>query len=307
MKLTRCEQGHFYDGDRYDSCPCCSGLLTYGSSVSKVRQEEVQIDEEPEFLVDMACRNGHFVAPGDDPCPTCVKLGLIDADNPDEAAKKKKAKGIDLFYSKFARCENGHTYNQELYDRCPICEEAEREKRKKQPRMDIMRCEKGHFYNREVNDSCPYCRGEALKENGLPDEKQQNGQEENLPDKSEPSARKEKLIVNITYCEKGHYYDGELYDACPYCGKQEDESSSDGSFEFFGRPDNRGMYHVEFWDVTKNGEVNRVYGYTTVPPKAGGRPALEVKKCRNGHYFDGNREKVCPYCGDAAAETIETI
>lgn len=303
MKLTRCEKGHFYDGDRYDSCPCCSGLLTYGSSVSKVRQEEVQIDEEPEFLVDMACRNGHFVAPGDDPCPTCVKLGLIDADNPDEAAKKKKAKGIDLFYSKFARCENGHTYNQELYDRCPICEEAEREKRKKQPSMDIMRCEKGHFYNREVYDSCPYCSEEALKENRPPDEKQQNGQEENLSDKSEPSVKKAKLIANITYCENGHFYDGEIYDTCPYCSGHlqiEDKTSFDDSFEFFGRADNQGKYYGEFWSMTPDGEYEREYVVSDkpIPPP----PNYKLKECGNGHFYNGAEFDTCPYCRDAAQD-----
>lgn len=259
MKLMPCGKGHFYDGEKHDSCPYCNGLWEFGGSKAKLEPEIME--DPPEIMVDPA----------------------------------------------FLYCENGHYYDIWKYDRCPICGTAELEKREKQPRMNIKRCEQGHFYNGAVFDTCPHCSGEALKENKLPDEKQQNEQKENLPDKGESSVRKEKLVANITYCDKGHYYDGELYDTCPYCSKQEDESSSDGSFEFFGRPDNRGMYHVEFWNVTKDGEVNRVYGYTTVPPKAGGRPALEVKKCRNGHYFDGNREKVCPYCGDAAAETIETI
>lgn len=170
MKLMRCENGHFYNGEEYDDCPFCGS-----HGVSPVT--------DPNFL------------------RSCAEFYS------DEITLEPV----------FARCENGHTYNQELYARCPVCEKAEREKRKKQPRMDIMRCEKGHFYNREVYDSCPYCGEEALKGNRPPDEKQQNGQEENLPDKSEPSVKKAKLIANITYCENGHFYDGELYDTCPYC------------------------------------------------------------------------------------------
>lgn len=301
MKVMRCEKGHFYDGDKYDDCPYCSELGEVSSSKAKLEPEIMRdpegIMEDPAFLY---CENGHYYDIWKcDRCPICGTAELWKREK--QKAEKEKPP------MKLMHCENGHTYNQELYDRCPICEKAEREKREKQLRMNIMRCEQGHFYNGAVYDSCPYCCGEALKENGLPDEKQQNGQEENMPDKGGNSGGKEKLIATITYCKRKHYYDGELYDTCPYCGKQEDESSSDGSFEFFGRPDNRGMYHVEFWDVTKSGEVNRVYGYTTVPPEAGGRPALEIKKCGKGHYFDGNREKVCPYCGDAAAETIETI
>lgn len=293
MKVMRCEKGHFYDGDKYDSCPYCNG-----------RSEKVELDpkeiteddpwgihEDPAFLY---CENGHYYDIWKyDRCPICGTAELWKREK-QKAEKEKPPMNI-------MRCENGHTYNQELYDRCPICEKAEREKRKKQPSMDIMRCEQGHFYNRAVYDSCPYCSGEALKENGLPDEKQQNRQEESLSDKGESSVRKEKLIATITYCKRGHYYDGELYDTCPYCSEQED----DDSFEFFGRPDNRGMYHGELWSVTPDGEYNRVYFESAepIPP----RPTLEVKKCRKGHYFDGNREKVCPYCGEAAAETIETI
>ena len=298
MKLTRCEQGHFYDGDKYDSCPYCSELGEVSSSKAKSEPKIMMNPEgimvEPAFLY---CENGHPYNFWKYPrCPVCG-AGLKIAEN--QKAEKEKPP------MKFMHCENGHTYNQELYANCPVCEKVEREKRKKQPSMDIMRCEQGHFYNRAVYDSCPYCSGEALKENRFPDEKQQNGQEENLPDKGKSSVRKEKLIATITYCKRGHYYDGELYDTCPYCGKQEDESSCDGSFEFFGRPDNRGMYHGELWSVTPDGEYNRVYfeSAAPIPP----RPTLEVKKCRNGHYFDGNREKVCPYCGEAAAETIETI
>ena len=202
MKLMPCGKGHFYDGEKHDSCPYCSELREVSSSKAKL---------EPEIMRDP---EGMMVEPA------------------------------------FLYCENGHYYDIWKYDRCPICGTAELWKREKQ------------------------------------------------------KAEKEKPPMKLMHCENGHTYNQELYDTCPYCGKQEDESSSDGSFEFFGRPDNRGMYHVEFWDVTKSGEVNRVYGYTTVPPEAGGRPALEIKKCGKGHYFDGNREKVCPYCGDAAAETI---
>ena len=112
--------------------------------------------------------------------------------------------------------------------------------------------------------------------------------------------------MKVMRCEQDHFYDGERYDSCPYCS---------GLWELGGRKkdeepqlaDNRGMYHVEFWDVTKDGKYNRVYGYAPVPPEVSGRAALKVQKCGNGHYFDGNRNKVCPYCGEAAAETIETI
>lgn len=270
MKVMRCEKGHFYDGDKYDCCPYCNG-----------RSEKVELD--PKF----------------DP-------EIIICEYPIEDYPKKIHED-----SVFLRCKNGHTYNRELYDRCPVCKKAELERREKQEAgkeqspIKLTRCELGHFYDGARYDCCPYCGGEALKENRLPDEKQQNGQEENLPDKGKNFGEKERLIATITYCKRGHYYDGELYDTCPYCGKQEDESSCDGSFEFFGRPDNRGMYHGELWSVTPDGEYNRVYfeSAAPIPP----RPTLEVKKCRNGHYFDGNREKVCPYCGEAAAETIETI
>ena len=337
MKLTRCEQGHFYDGDKYNDCPNCSGLREKDKADPKKITEDDPwgIHEDPAFLYCenghyydirkctrcpvcgttklkitenqetekekppmklVCCENGHFYNGAIlDDCPFCGSHGVSPVTDP------KFLRSCAEFYSDeitlepvFARCENGHTYNRELYARCPVCEKdaqekkenqeaekekppmklrrcenghfyngakydscpycselpefggsgvedvvmcenghtystgqglytrcpecgVEREKRKKQPRMDIMRCEKGHFYNREVYDSCPYCSEEALKENRPPDEKQQNGQEENLSDKSEPSVKKAKLIVNITYCEKGHYYDGELYDTCPYC------------------------------------------------------------------------------------------
>ena len=29
MNLTRCAQGHFYDGEKYPSCPHCAGAVSY--------------------------------------------------------------------------------------------------------------------------------------------------------------------------------------------------------------------------------------------------------------------------------------
>lgn len=212
MKLTRCENGHFYNGAEYDDCPFCGshGVSpvtdpNFLRSCAEFYSDEITL--EPVFA---RCENGHtYNRELYARCPYCSLLpGLGGSDT---GFQQWQSCRFDV-----VMCENGHTYSTGEYTRCPECG-AEREKRKKQPRMDIMRCEKGHFYNREVYDSCPYCGEEALKENRPPDEKQQNGQEENLPDKSEPSVKKAKLIANITYCENGHFYDGELYDTCPYC------------------------------------------------------------------------------------------
>lgn len=43
--------------------------------------------------------------------------------------------------------------------------------------MKVMRCKQGHFYDGAVFDTCPHCSGEALKGNGLPDEKSRMGRE----------------------------------------------------------------------------------------------------------------------------------
>lgn len=201
--FARCENGHTYNRELYDRCPVCEK-----DAQEKKENQEAEKEKPPMKL--MRCENGHFYDGAKyDSCPYCSLLpGLGGSDT---GFQQWQSCRFDV-----VMCENGHTYSTGEYTRCPECG-AEREKRKKQPRMDIMRCEKGHFYNREVYDSCPYCGEEALKKNRPPDEKQQNGQEENLPDKSEPSVKKTKLIANITYCENGHFYDGEIYDTCPYC------------------------------------------------------------------------------------------
>ena len=33
MKLTKCEQGHFYDGDKYPACPYCNTDLQSESAI----------------------------------------------------------------------------------------------------------------------------------------------------------------------------------------------------------------------------------------------------------------------------------
>lgn len=225
MKLTCCENGHFYNGAEYDDCPFCGS---------------------------------HRVSPVTDPnfLRSCAEFYS------DEITLEPV----------FARCENGHTYNRELYARCPVCEKNEQEKKenreagKEKPPMKLMRCEKGHFYNGAAYDSCPYCSEEALKENRPPDEKQQNGQKENLSDKSEPSVKKAKLIANITYCENGHFYDGELYDTCPYCSSAP--------------------------------EVYRL----GVPYGDEEKFSVSAVMCENGHIYNRRLYTTCPYCRDAAQD-----
>ena len=37
MKLTKCEQGHFYDGEKYPACPYCNTDLQADTAIVRTR------------------------------------------------------------------------------------------------------------------------------------------------------------------------------------------------------------------------------------------------------------------------------
>lgn len=344
MKLTRCEKGHFYDADKYAVCPHCSGEVLKNDRLPDEEQPERKQDikERPPMKI-MVCEEGHFYNGNRyDGCPFCNDLIRNDRRNDRDIADFICNDDQDIYVDKplvdgddwrerigiespviwdeagsprleIVHCENGHFYNGEEYDVCPLCRELQQSDssipdarlEEKPLESKFARCKNGHTYNRELYARCPVCEKNEQ-------EKKENREVGNAP-----------LRVTITYCENGHYYDGELYASCPVCEKAEREKrekQETGKEQLAVKLvccEKGHFYNVmKYNDCPYCSDCRKIVWTDSSVPKIRQeekknegqkelrdfRSELKLMRCVNGHFYDGNKYAVCPHCGSAAPD-----
>ncbi|MDR1922593.1 MAG: hypothetical protein LBS31_12765 [Candidatus Adiutrix sp.] len=86
-------------------------------------------------------------------------------------------------------------------------------------------------------------------------------------------------------CEKGHYFNADLFSACPLCAEEaEDESST----------------RVE---KCEKGHLFNPDLYSACPRcarEAEGKSSKRMETCGKGHYFDADLYSACPVCAEEA-------
>ena len=76
MKLTKCKEGHFYDGDTYEECPFCSSVININEPVDPIREEPIEPPQKIIWPIPLeipfVCPNGHhYDSVANKHCPYC--------------------------------------------------------------------------------------------------------------------------------------------------------------------------------------------------------------------------------------------
>lgn len=107
MKKNLCPNGHYYDADRFSSCPLCEPSPGEPQPNGNNGEESLPSKNVPAMIM---CKNGHVFDPSvTTTCPICG-AGAEEAMPPAPVQSVNKV-----------TCLNGHLFDRNKHTVCPIC------------------------------------------------------------------------------------------------------------------------------------------------------------------------------------------
>lgn len=129
-KPIKCENGHFYDPGKFDECPVCKAISeTEGKGKIEDIGATMPLSCEDDLPLTVAIEATGFdtVPVFDDNLPDTYML-TKDNKLDDNMPTEELVSGAVSTYSYFrapARCVNGHYFDRNRFERCPVCGEKE--------------------------------------------------------------------------------------------------------------------------------------------------------------------------------------
>ena len=109
--------------------------------------------------------------------------------------------------------------------------------------------------------------------------------------------------MKLMRCEKGHFYDGDKYDDCPYCSELGEVSSSKAKLEPEIMRDPEEIMVEPAFLYCENGHYYDIWKYDRCPIcgtaelwKREKQPRMNIMRCEKGHFYDGAVFDTCPHC-----------